>query len=525
MVNRYFTVSGLVAATLLATMAGLADSAAAQAKKNLPLHEREEQYYRMITFPLPEGVVLEVGGLAWLDKEKSRLLACTRRGELYVIDNPYAEEPALAPEGEQPAPEPFNVVTFKRMLFGLHEPLGMMVNPKGYPGGIYMAQRAELTRVRDTDGDDRIDHVETFANGWEISGSYHEYAFGPKQGKDGKLWVTLNRPFGGEVEGKAHWRGWAMVIDKDGKTHPVCPGLRSPAGLGPNGAGDMFYTDNQGDWVAACKLSHLKPNTWQGNPLALPSLNHPRSPMKPVPKPVSGLKMHEAKQKMPLLQLPAVWFPYPQMGKSNSDVLHDDTGGKFGPFSGQLFVGDQSRSIIVRVFLEKVAGEYQGACFPFRERFQCGVMRMCWGRDGSMFVGQTNRGWGSSGGKPYGLQRLVWTGKTPFEVHEMRARPDGFEVTFTQPIDEKTAGDLKSYAMQCWTYYHHSGYGCKPIDTHPLKITKVEVGADKKSVRLVIEGLAPAYVHELRLDGVRSADGEPLLHPIGYYTLNAIPKP
>jgi hypothetical protein len=40
---------------------------------------------------------------------------------------------------------------------------------------------------------------------------------------------------------------------------------------------------------------------------------------------------------------------------------------------------------------------------------------MCWGKDGSMFAGQTNRGWGSAGGKPYGLQRLVWSGKVPFD--------------------------------------------------------------------------------------------------------------
>ena len=32
----------------------------------------------------------------------------------------------------------------------------------------------------------------------------------------------------------------------------------------------------------------------------------------------------------------------------------------------------------------------------------------------------------------FALERLVWTGKTPFEIHEMRAKPDGFELTFTE---------------------------------------------------------------------------------------------
>src|SRR5690606_10054746 len=122
------------------------------------------------------------------------------------------------------------------------------------------------------------------------------------------------------------------------------------------------------------------------------------------------------------------------------------------PFENQLFVGDQTTASIARVFLEKVDGEYQGACFPFRLGFQCGVNRMCWGDDGSMFVGMTNRGWGSLGTKPYGLQRLVWTGKVPFEIHEMRARPDGFELTFTRPVDPAIARDPASYSMTSYTY-------------------------------------------------------------------------
>ncbi len=497
----------------------------ANAQKKL----QEEDFYRMITIPLPEDLVLEVGGLDWLDKGKDRLVICTRRGEVWLLDNPYADPPHLPQDADaskkknkqtEKKIDPANLVRFKRMLFGLHEPLGVLVQPDG----IYLAQRSELTRIKDVDGDDRIDIVKTFCKDWEISGSYHEYAFGPKLGSKGDFWVTLNRPFGGQPEGKANWRGWAVRIDKNGKMHPVCTGLRSPAGLGANHIGDMFYTDNQGDWVAVCKLGHLKPGVYHGNPTGLATCDHPMSNVKNPGKIPNGLKMAEAAQKIANLQLPAVWFPYPHMGRSHSDIVCDETGGKFGPFAKQLFVGDQATSQIVRVYLEKVGGEYQGACFPFRRGFQCGVMRMCWGKDGSMFAGQTNRGWGSSGGKPYGLQRVVWTGKTPFEVLEMKAKSDGFELTFTQPVEPKTAKDLGSYKMQSWTYYLHNNYGCKPIDTHPLKITKVEVGRDNLSVRLIVKGLQPGYVNELRLSGVRSAEGLPLLHAEAYYTLNKIPE-
>ena len=89
----------------------------------------------------------------------------------------------------------------------------------------------------------------------------------------------------------------------------------------------------------------------------------------------------------------------------------------------------------MRVDLQKVNGRFQGACFPFRSGFECGVNRLVFGPDGSLYVGMTNRGWGSLGGKPYGLQRLVYTGVPPFEIQEMRLTKDGFDLTFTKPLD------------------------------------------------------------------------------------------
>jgi hypothetical protein len=496
----------------------------------------EADYYRLVSFPLPKGMVFEASGMGFLDKEKNRLIACTRRGELFVVDNIYADHPMLedttrmvkgadGKEIEVEADEK-NTITYKRMLFGLQEPLGMMVNPgKGFPDGIYLAQRAELSRLEDTNGDDRIDIVETFCNDWDISGSYHEYAFGPKMGGDGRLWITLNRPFGGGQEAKAYWRSWAVSVDNKGKMHPVCPGVRSPAGLGANLVGDMFYTDNQGDHVAAGRLAHLKEGTFHGNPIGLASANHPRSNFK-IPfsgYPKRGMYWGEAVKVNPGLAAPAVWFPYPSQGKSHTDIQYDTTGGKFGPFAGQMFVGDLSTAQVLRVVLEKVGGEYQGACIPFRKGFEPPVFQMCWGKDGSMFVCGASRGWGG-GRRPYGLQRCVWTGKVPFEIHDMKVTPTGFRLTFTHPIDAKTAADVKSYAMNCWTYKYYSNYGDKQHQTHNLKITKAAVGADGKSVTLTIEGLSPYFVHALKIPGLRSKEGLPLLHPEAYYTLNRIPK-
>ncbi len=46
----------------------------------------ENAYYRLVTLPVPKDCVMEVGGLAF--RPDGKLLACTRRGEVWLIDHP-----------------------------------------------------------------------------------------------------------------------------------------------------------------------------------------------------------------------------------------------------------------------------------------------------------------------------------------------------------------------------------------------------------------------------------------------------
>ncbi len=106
----------------------------------------------------------------------------------------------------------------------------------------------------------------------------------------------------------------------------------------------------------------------------------------------------------------------------------------------------------------------------------------------------------------------------------MRARPDGFELTFTQPMDTATAGDPKSYDLQTYTYIYQSTYGSPEVDHTRPRIKTLTVGKEGRSVRMVIDGLQIGHVHELHLPGIRSAEGEALLHDVAYYTLNRVPR-
>jgi hypothetical protein len=241
-------------------------------------------------------------------------------------------------------------------------------------------------------------------------------------------------------------------------------------------------------------------------------------------EPQSGSRSITEAKKIPQYQPPAVYFPYDKMGKSAAGIACDLTEGKFGPFAGQVMVSDQSHSTVMRCFLEKAQGHYQGACFMLKEGGGSGNLALKFASDGSLIVGGTNRGWGSRGHKPFALERLVWTGKTPFEVHEMRAKPDGFELTFTMPVDKATASDPASYDLETYTYIYQASYGSPEVDhTQPI-IKEIRVAEDGKSATLIIEGLQEGHIHELHMDGLRSHEGQPLLHNIAYYTLNYIPK-
>ncbi|HQX49033.1 MAG TPA: hypothetical protein PLR25_03965 [Planctomycetaceae bacterium] len=468
--------------------------------------------------PAPDGLALEVSGIAVLDDH--RVAVAIRKGEVWILDGVYDDPPSN--------------VTYHRFASALHEPLGLLWHNKS----LYTVQRTELTQLRDTDGDDVADEYLTVTKGWGVTGHYHEYAYGPKLDGDGNLWLTLNIGLGlkgDELKRTIHeptlnyrqgrWRGWGMKVDaQTGALIPVCAGMRSPSGLGANAAGDMFYTDQQGNWVGTNTLHHMREGAFYNHAEALASMNEKGSTIHGVTSVPDGVPFPDAIRLFPQLKPPAVWFPYKKMGQSTTDIMLDASDGKFGPFAGQLFVGEFTQAGVNRVFLEKVDGEYQGACFPFRSGFASAVLRMAQGIDGSMFVGLTNRGWSSLGTASYGLQRLVWTGKVPFEIKEMRAQPDGFQLVFTKPVDPATASDPASYAMKSYTYLYQSSYGSDEIQNQDLAITGAIVSDDGLSVQLTVSNLRELFVHELAAPGVRSQENEALLHPYAYYTLNRIPR-
>ncbi len=465
----------------------------------------ERDYFSVTPVPTPEGFPMDVSGLEMMPDGK--LAVANRRGEIWMVTKPADAAPV-----------------WKCWAHGLHEPMGI----SSRDGWLWVTQRPEVSRIKDSDGDGRADVFETVGGTWGINGDYHEYAFGSRPDKDGAIWNVLCLTESGSA--KSLFRGWAVRVFPDGRSEPIACGIRSPGGIGFAPDGECFYTDNQGPWNGSSSLKHLKVGSFQGHSVANNSFDTAAKKdislgaMKKRPaEPKDGSRIDIERGNVEEYVPPAVILPHAILGQSPTGMCYDSSG-KFGPFKGQMFVAEQTFSLLQRVYLEKVGGVWQGAAFHFISGFGSGNIATLMTPDGVLYTGGSDRGWGAKGGKPFALDRIAWTGRMPFEIHEMRAKPDGFELTFTQPVDSKTAADPVSYTASAWTYIFQLAYGSPEVDKVTPRIVSATVGADKMSVRLKLDKLTKGHVHAIGAPGLRNAEAKPLLHSTGYYTLNEIPK-
>ena len=254
-----------------------------------------------------------------------QMAVSSRRGEIWMIDDPFAEE--------------VRADQFHRFAHGLHEVLSLTEQD----GWLYLTQRCDISRIQDSNSDTIADVFEVVGDGWEITGDYHEYAFGSKFDKDGNIWVVLCLT--GSFNSNCEYRGWCVRITPDGELIPTCSGIRSPGGIGMNADGEMFYTDNQGPWNGTSALKHLIPGKFVGHPGGFRWYDIAQDEMGPQPEtPRSGSRFVVEADRIPEYEPPAILFPYKKMGQSASGVACDTTEGRFGPFQGQMFVGDQTFS-------------------------------------------------------------------------------------------------------------------------------------------------------------------------------------
>ncbi|MEI6861712.1 MAG: PQQ-dependent sugar dehydrogenase, partial [Verrucomicrobiota bacterium] len=429
----------------------------------------------------------------------------------------------------------YDVKTKKWTTFaeGLHTPLGVLPLSNSQ---MLVMQMPELTLLTDKDGDGKADEFKTISDQFGLSTNYSEFAFGPVKDAQGNLFFSLGtgsnqarpmtlttevrgffNPLGSvsRMTSNVPYRGWIMQVTPDGKTVPYASGLREPNGLGLDPQGRLFSIDNQGDWVGASALYRIEKGHFYGHAPDLLWREDFQGGRDPINTPVEELDALRTRA--------AVVFPYGDMSNSPTQPLWDTTGGKFGPFNGQVFLGEMNQRYLMRVMLEDVDGVTQGAVSPFlndpnNPKFHRGNNRLAFDAQGGLWVGQTfHEAWTGEDG----LQRITWKGVAPLEVSTMKLTDDGFELTFTRPVNPEIAGNPQNYAMKTYFYNYHEKYGSDKYDNHPVGITSAVVSADHTRVMLHLDQLEAWRMYDLSLQGMVSEDGShTLLSPWVVYTVN-----
>jgi hypothetical protein len=464
------------------------------------------RYYTLQSIPTPPGVAAQIGGIDFLPE--GRAFVCFHEGQVYQYD------PGRS--------------SWSLFAQGLHEPLGVVALDERR---VVVGQRPELTLLADTNRDGLADRYETITDAYGMSGNYHEFNFGPVRDKAGNLFFASScassgasprhelrgvyNPDGRDLQqdySPVPYRGWIWKVTPDGRAMPFAHGFRQPNGLGFDLEGNLFATDNQGSFNGANKLLHVQQGRFHG--MIMSRVWDPAWPGgNPLNWPIERHDLDRVRE--------AVMFPYGLMANSPTQPIVDATGGRFGPFAGQLLIGEMNRPRILRVALEKVAGEWQGMCVPFfdGDGLGLGVVRLAMAPDHSLWVGHTMRqGWAGA----TGLERIVWTGRTPPEVLAMKLTPRGFDLRFTLPVDPATAAAPAAYSVQRYYYRYHRRYDPRQFEVRPVAVRSVRLSDDRLTASLELEALVPGRIHELKLQGVKSADGAPIVNPVMAYTLNRL---
>ncbi|MEL6635601.1 MAG: family 16 glycoside hydrolase, partial [Bacteroidota bacterium] len=432
----------------------------------------------------PDIFTPKVGGIDFLSDGRMVVSTWDAAGSVFIVDGVQGGNPAQ--------------ITVKTIAKGCAEPLGLKV----VDDEIYVLQKQELTKLIDHDGDEIIDEYQTVCNAWRVSANFHEFAFGLAY-QNGYFYATLAtaiEPGGASTSPQIPDRGKVVKISRtDGSHEFLAHGLRTPNGIGIGVDDELFVADNQGDWLPACKIVHVQRGAWYGSHSV---------------DPVGTASLEETR--------PVVWLPQDEIGNSPSTPLAIND----GPYRGQMIHGEVTHGGVKRVFVEKVKGQYQGAVFRFIQGLEAGVNRICWGPDGALYTGGigSSGNWGHTGKLWYGLQRLQFNGESTFEMLAVRAKSDGIEIEFTEPLRPGEGWSAADYLVKQWYYQPTKEYGGPKLDETILPARSVSVSEDRKRVFLALDGLREKHIVYVQLQNSPVSDlGHELWSTEAWYTLNNIP--
>jgi glucose/arabinose dehydrogenase len=410
-----------------------------------------------------------------------RAAVCTIDGDVWLVSG--------FGKGQTPS--------WRRFATGMFQPLGLKV----VDGKVHVLGREQLTVLHDLNNDGEADFYQNLNNDCIVTENYHEFSLDLQTDKAGNFYYAKGAPWPPNVT--SPHQGVMMKVAKDGsKLEVYATGLRAPNGLGMGPNDELTFSDNQGHWIPACKVSLVKAGGFYGMTPAAHRATTPTDFDKPL-----------------------FWLP---MNMDNSSGGQGWVAGdKWGPFDGQMLHTAYGKGTFFICYHEVVNGQAQGGAVKLPLNFISGIMRIRQHPvDGQIYV-VGMRGWQTSGTQPGAFQRIRYTGKPVNLPKTIRTQKDALAITFTDAL-AKDAASPDNLAIEAWNYHWSGGYGSpelKPSDGQKGhdKITpsSVTLSPDGKTLTIGLPGLKP--VDQLKIKyKLETAAGEEASNEI-YYTINAVP--
>ena len=440
-------------------------------------------------FQNPWNSWIRFGGFDFFPDGKSAAL-CTWSGDVWVVSG---------------IDDKLEKLTWKRYAAGLFQPLGLKI----VDGKVYVHGRDRITRLHDLNNDGEADFYESFNNDLMVTPGFHEFNFDLHTDPAGNFYFIKAGPVnpGGGGFGKiTPHNGSLMRVSRDGSTlDVVATGFRAPNGIGVGPNGELTSGDNQGTWTPVCRLNWIKPGGFYG----VVDLAHREQPPTRTDNPLC-------------------WLPYSWDNSSGSQVwVTSDKWGK--EFKDDLLHLSYGKCKLFKVLIDRSdSAEVQGGVVRFPLKFDSGVMRARVNpADGQVYVAGL-RGWQSDAATDACFQRVRYTGKPLYMADAMKVKPNGIEITFTQPLDPEVANDPGSYGIEQWNYRWTGEYGSDEYSVKnptskgrdAVEVKSAKLLPDGKTVFLELADLRPVMQMLIRYD-LEAKDGTVMRDEIAC-TVNAV---
>jgi hypothetical protein len=478
--------------------------------------------FEAIQLPLPTEIMPT--SLAW--RNGNELMFTSLKGQVYAAhddDNDELED------------------RLELLADGLAAPYGIARSSEdGKAMVIDVIHKPGLVRFSDYDHDRFFDEMEVLASGWGHTDDYHDWAVGLPSDGQGGYYAALPCQQDDRSPAEAFLRGkivrlmppphdalpndpvlrgaapptpWSIV--------PFAAGLRFPMGLAIDRHGELFATDNQGNYNPFNELNHILPVKRYG------FINK-----------LDARKLAADGAKPPEFVAAAIEIPHPWTRSVNGIAFLDtppallrQTGREaFGPFEGHLIGCEYDTRRLIRMSLERVDGVYQGAAYPFSVppasadalTFE-GPVACAVSPQGDLYVGSMrDSGWGA-GANTGSIVRLRPTGDWPLGIASATIAPRGFRLRFTGPVDADRGASAGNYAIESYRRISTPEYGGPDVDRRREAIRAVELSADRLEARIELGELRTDCVYEIRVRGLGPA-GAALVPDEAHYTVRRVPR-